>query len=286
MEHQNQTLIGEFILIGFPQDTQTCIIFFLALSLMYIFTVCGNIILIAGIITSPKLHLPMYFFLCNLSFIDLCFSSTFIPKAMIDIFSIRRTISVTGCMDRYAAISLPLYYNTIMKWNTCRKIIIVKWPGNFLISVVPFISLPLVFCIGDTLDHFVCEMLAVLELACGNLTFFKFTIVAVGFLTLVLPLVFIVVSYVLIISSILKIRSTNGRSKAFSTCASHLIVVSMYYGTCIGVYMGEIKRFSSNGKYISLIYGVLTPVLNPLIYSLRNKDVKDTFQKILIRVHH
>nr|DBA25588.1 TPA: hypothetical protein GDO54_009963 [Pyxicephalus adspersus] len=306
MELQNQTSFKEFILVGLSENMQFCILFFFALLVMYIFIVFGNVLLIIAIIISPKLHLPMYFFLCNLAAIDLTFSSSSIPKFFIDIFSTRRTISVTGCMvqmysgiylgsaesfllavmayDRYAAISFPLYYNIIMSLKICRNIIIVMWLGNFFITVIPFLLRPLVFCTANKLDHFVCEMLPVLQLACGNLASFKLTIVVVGLFTLVIPLLFIVVSYVLIISSILKIRSTDGRSKAFSTCASHLTIVSMFYGTCLGVYMGQLNHFSSNGKYISIVYGVMTPVFNPLIYSLRNKDVKEAFQKILVRV--
>ncbi|KAM5165038.1 olfactory receptor 13H1-like [Mantella aurantiaca] len=258
------------------------------------------------VLVSPKLHLPMYFFLCNLSFIDLGYSSSSLPKVLIDIFSVRRTISVPACMvqmntgtflgsteslllavmayDRFVAISFPLHYNIIMNWKICRTIIMIMWPGNFFISVVPIISRPLVFCIENKLDHFVCEMLIVLELACGNLNFFKVTLFVVSIFTLVLPLMFIVVSYSLIISSILKIQSTDGRSKAFSTCTSHLIVVSMFYGTSISMYMGQKKNYSANLKYISLVYGVITPALNPLIYSLRNNDVKKAFQKIFPKV--
>ncbi|KAM5165035.1 olfactory receptor 13H1-like [Mantella aurantiaca] len=272
---------------------------------MYIFTIFGNVFLIATVLKSPKLHLPMYFFLCNLSIIDLTFSSSSIPKLFVDIFSARRTISITACMvqmnigmylgsteslllavmayDRYVAISFPLYYNIIMNWKMCRTLVIIMWPGNFFISVVPIISRPLVFCMENKLNHFVCEILAVLELACGNLTFFKAALFVESLFTLVLPLVFIVISYILILSSILKIRSTDGRSKAFSTCASHLTVVSMFYGTTISMYVGQKKNFYSNMKYISLVYGVITPVLNPLIYSLRNNDVKRAFKKIFVK---
>nr|DBA25590.1 TPA: hypothetical protein GDO54_009965 [Pyxicephalus adspersus] len=305
MKLSNETLIEEFVLIGFPKDTKSCILFFLAVLLVYFFTVFGNMFIIAAVIFSPKLHLPMYFFLWNLSFIDLCFSCTFLPKALTSILSVRRTISVTGCIvqmyigiylggtesflltvmayDRYVAISLPLYYNIIMNWKTCRSIIIVLWLVDFFISIVPAIAKPLVFCNGNKLDHFVCDMLQVLELACGNLQYFKLAIPAMSLLTLVLPLVFIVVSYILIISSILKIQSIDGKTKAFSTCASHLTVVFIFYGTCIGVYTGQINRSSSNLKYFTLIYGSMTPALNPLIYTLRNKDVKDTFKNILAK---
>nr|DBA25589.1 TPA: hypothetical protein GDO54_009964 [Pyxicephalus adspersus] len=308
MEPENQTFVKEFILNGFPQETWKRLLLFLAVLLMYICTVLGNMFLIVAVIFSPKLHVPMYFFLCNLSFLDVCFPSTFHPKVFVDFFSVKRTISITGCTvqmymgiylgstesfllavmayDRYAAISFPLYYNIIMSWKTCRKIIIVLWPGSFFISVLPVISRPLVFCILNNLDHFVCDLLPVLQLACGNLVLFRLIITVVSLFTLILPLLFIMVSYIFIISSIMKIQSTDGKTKAFSTCASHLTVVSLYYGTCIGLYMGQMKSFSSNVKYISLLYGVITPVLNPLIYSLRNKDVKNVFQKIFVRVVH
>nr|DBA25594.1 TPA: hypothetical protein GDO54_009969 [Pyxicephalus adspersus] len=307
MELNNQT-IKEFILVGFSRNMQICILFFAALLLMYIFTTFGNIFLIATVLVSPHLHHPMYFFICNLSFIDLGYSSSSLPKVFIDIFSVRRTISVAACMvqmntgtflgsteslllavmayDRYVAISFPLYYNIIMNWKVCRTIIIVMWPGNFLISVVPYVSRPLVFCKENELDHFVCEILAVLQLACGNIIYFKVTLFVPSLFTLVLPLVFIVMSYILIISSILKIQTTDGRLKAFSTCASHLTVVSMFYGTSISMYMGQKKSFSSNLKYISLVYGVITPALNPVIYSLRNNDVKEAFQKVFTKVVH
>nr|DBA25583.1 TPA: hypothetical protein GDO54_009958 [Pyxicephalus adspersus]DBA25584.1 TPA: hypothetical protein GDO54_009959 [Pyxicephalus adspersus] len=308
MELQNQTLVKEFILVGFSQNMQICVLFFIALFLIYYFIIFGNLFLIAAIIISPKLHVPMYFFLCNLAFIDLAFSSSSLPKVLIDIFSIRRTITVTGCMvqmycgrflgsaesfllavmayDRYVAISFPLYYNIIMNWKICMNIIIIMWHGNFIISVFPFILRPLEFCRANKLDHFGCEMLAVLELACGDLTYFRVTMFVVSLFILVVPLVFIVVSYILIISSILKIRSTGGKSKAFSTCASHLIVVSMFYGTSISMYVGEKKSFSSDLKYFSLIYGYMIPVLNPFIYSLRNNDVKQAFQKMFGKAWH
>ncbi|KAM5165036.1 olfactory receptor 13C4-like [Mantella aurantiaca] len=308
MELWNQTFLKELVLVGYSQNRQICALFFLVLLLMYIFTIFGNISLIIAILVSPKLHLPMYFFLCNLSFIDLGYSSICIPKMFVDIFSARRTISITACMvqmnigfflgsteslllvvmayDRFVAISFPLYYNIIMNWKVCRTIVIILWPGNFLISVVPIISRPLMFCTENKLDHFVCEILAVVELACGNLTFFKAALFVESLFILVIPLVIIMVSYILILYSILKIRSAEGRSKAFSTCASHLTVVSMFYGTTIAMYVGQNKFFYSNLKYISIVYGMITPVLNPFIYSLRNNDVKESFQKLFVRVVH
>ncbi|KAM5165039.1 olfactory receptor 2K2-like [Mantella aurantiaca] len=185
--------------------------------------------------------------------------------------------------DRYVAICLPLYYTIIMNWKMCRNITCVMWCGSILISAVPPIIRPMVFCVENKLDHFTCEILAVLELACENITFYRVALFFMGLTALVLPLVFIVVSYILIISSILKIRSADGRNKAFTTCASHLTVVSVFYGTIIILYMGKTKSFSSYTKYISVVYGVVNPVLNPLIYSLRNKEVKESFKKMMIK---
>ncbi|KAM9316083.1 olfactory receptor 13C9-like [Gastrophryne carolinensis] len=303
MDPSNQTLWTELILVGYSSDIKISIIFFSTLLLMYVFSIFGNIFIVITIILSPKLHTPMYFFLCNLSLLDVCYSSCSLPKAMVDIFSRKRTVSVTGCMvqitagitlgstesfqlavmayDRYVAICFPLHYTSVMSWKKCRSITIMIWLASFTLSTGLTNFRPMVFCRKNTLDHFSCELLAVLELACGDPSILKMAILFVSFLTLVLPFVFIIVSYILIISSILKISSTVGRFKAFSTCASHLIVVSMFYGTTITMYTGQRQSFSSNLKYMSLVYGTMTPVLNPMIYSLRNNDMKEAFHKLV-----
>ncbi|KAM5165027.1 olfactory receptor 2K2-like [Mantella aurantiaca] len=187
--------------------------------------------------------------------------------------------------DRYIAICFPLYYTVIMNWNMCQYITVIVWCGGFFTSVVPNISNPLIFCAENKLDHFVCEILALLKIACGNFVFIKLRLLIVSLFILLAPFVFIVVSYVLIISSILKIQSNDGRSKAFSTCASHLTVVFMFFGTTITMYMGQSEQLSPMLKYIFLLYGVVTPLLNPLIYSLRNNDVKKAFLKIFNSFH-
>ncbi|XP_056418924.1 olfactory receptor 2D3-like [Hyla sarda] len=303
MELRNQTLINHFIFIGFSQNLKTCVLLFVLFFIIYILTVLGNSFLIFTIIVSPKLHTPMYYFLCNLSFVDLFYSSSTVPKLLFDQFSKTRRIPLIGCLiqmniglflggtecillavmayDRYIAICFPLYYTTIMSWRVCRWISIIMCVGTFILSSVPTMVKPLIFCKGNTLDHFVCEILALLEVACGDLSFYKITIVAIGFFTILSPIVLIVVSYICIIDSILKIRSVEGRTKAFSTCASHLTVVLIFFLTTMTMYMGQKRSFSSYLKYISLMYTVLTPVLNPVIYSLRNNDVKRAFRKIL-----
>ncbi|KAG9462972.1 hypothetical protein GDO78_022728, partial [Eleutherodactylus coqui] len=300
MDNVNQTLLTELILVGFTQNFQACILLFVMFFIMYILTILGNSFLIFTIIVSPQLHTPMYYFLCNLSFIDLGYTSCSIPKILLDSFSNARTISVTGCLiqmnfglflgttecillavmayDRYIAICFPLHYTVIMSWKVCNCITIVMWSGSFIGTLIPNIIKPLVFCRRNQLNHISCEILAVLELACGDLTITKMHMFYQSAVFLISPLLFIIVSYICIIISILKISSVGGRSKAFSTCASHLTVVIMFYGTSMVMYMGQ-ARFSSSQKYISLVYGVGTPVLNPFIYSLRNNDVKEAFMK-------
>ncbi|KAG9469265.1 hypothetical protein GDO78_020924 [Eleutherodactylus coqui] len=304
MDYGNQTLLTEMILVGFTQNFQDCILLFVLFFIMYILTILGNSFLIFTIIVSPQLHTPMYYFLCNLSSIDLGYTSSSIPKILLDLFSKTRSISITGCLtqmnftlflgttecillalmayDRYIAICFPLYYTVIMSWRVCNLITVIMWSISFIVTLTLNIINPFVFCRRNKLDHVSCEILAVLELACGDLSTTKLLMFVVSFFTIISPLVFIVVSYVCIIISILKISSVGGRSKAFSTCASHLTVVLMFYGTSMIMYMGQ-ARFSSYLKYISLIYGVGTPVLNPFIYSLRNNDVKEAFKKILTK---
>ncbi|KAM5165033.1 olfactory receptor 13C9-like [Mantella aurantiaca] len=306
MNPGNQTFLKEFILVGFSQTMQISLLFFAVLLLIYIVTILGNSLLICVVFISPKLHTPMYFFLCNLSFLDLCFSSNSVPIMFLFALSKTRTIAVLSCTvqmniglflggteglllavmayDRYIAVCFPLYYVIIMNHDICRNIAVTMWLGSLIISIGPSILKPLIFCAENKLDHFVCEILALLKIACGNLTFYKLRLFIVSLFVLLAPFVFIVVSYVLIISSVMKIHSTERRVKAFSTCVSHLIVVSMFYGTTITMYMGQTKNLSSLLKYISLIYGVITPVVNPLIYSLRNNEVKEAYVKILTKL--
>ncbi|XP_063775247.1 olfactory receptor 13H1-like [Pseudophryne corroboree] len=305
MEFGNQTFLNYFILIGLPQNLQISVLLFFVFILIYTLTVVGNSFLICAIIISPKLHTPMYYFLCNLAFIDLSYPSSTLPKMLLDMFSKRRTISIIGCLtqmnttlflgstlcillavmayDRYIAIRFPLHYAEIMNWRTCKIITVILWSGSFLVATMPIIARPLVFCRENILDHFACEVLVLLEVACGDLSFYKITMFVASLFTLVTPFIFIVVSYICILVSILKIHSAGGRSKAFSTCASHLTVVLLIYGTSMIMYMGQTKSFSSNLKYIALIYVLVTPVLNPLIYSLRNNEVKKAFRTILTK---
>ncbi|XP_068089290.1 olfactory receptor 2G3-like [Hyperolius riggenbachi] len=305
MGPRNMTYVTEFILVGFSQRLQTRVLLFVFLLTVYVLSIFGNLVLIFSYYVSPRMRTPMYFFLCNLSFLDLCYSSSSLPKMLLDVFSKQRRISLIGCIaqmnitlylgeaecillavmayDRYIAICFPLNYTSIMTMRICRNITIMMWLGNFMLSAVPTLSKPLVFCRGNEIDHFACEIVAVLELVCGDVRFYKLTMFIVSLFTLLAPVAFIIVTYTFIISSVLKIRSVEGRSRAFSTCASHLTVVFMFFGPIITLYMAPANTFSSSQKYLSLMYGAVTPILNPLVYSLRNNDVKDACKKILSR---
>ncbi|KAM4043926.1 olfactory receptor 13H1-like [Anomaloglossus baeobatrachus] len=305
MELGNQTLVTEFILIGFSQNFQICILLFILFFIIYLLTMFGNGFLIFTVIVSPQLHTPMYYFLCNLSFLDLFYSTNALPRFLYDLLSKNRNISVPMCLtqmsvclilagiecillavmayDRYIAICFPLHYTTIISWKVCRNITISLWFSDIFVTSLPIILRPLVFCKENKLNHFYCEALLILEVACGDLSLYKLSIVVLGIFILLAPPVFIVGSYICIIISILQISSSQGRSKAFSTCASHLTLVVLFFGTCMTMYMGQMRSFSPYLKYISLIYIVVTPLLNPLIYSLRNNEVKGAFAKTLSR---
>ncbi|XP_056418918.1 olfactory receptor 13C9-like [Hyla sarda] len=308
MDYGNQTLLKELILIGFGLDwsqyQKTRILICIVFLFMYMLIILGNSFLVFTVIVSPKLHTPMYYFLCHLSFIDLCFTSSTIPKFLHDIMYNTGIISVTGCLvqmnislflgiaeclllavmayDRYIAICSPLYYTIIMSWRVCVYITVIMWSVSLVSSTIPTLIKPLVFCRENKLNHFACENLVVLEQACGDLSTTKFFTFVQSFFILLSPFIFIVVTYICIISAILKISSAQGRSKSFSTCASHLTVVIMFYGTILTTYTAQ-SKLSSNLKYISISYGGVTPFLNPLVYSLRNNEVKGAFKKLLTK---
>ncbi|XP_063297650.1 olfactory receptor 2A7-like [Pelobates fuscus] len=304
MENSNQTQVTEFILDGLSRDRRTQLFLFVLFLLMYVITVFGNTALIGTVIASPKMHTPMYYFLCHLSFLDLFYSLSIIPKMLLDMVSVEGgRISLIGCMiqmctclflgqtecillavmayDRYIAICFPLRYTVIMSWKLCKNITVIVWLGSFLQTSLPIISQPPNFCHEKHINHFVCEILAVLKLACGNIHLFEKMIFFGSLFTLLVPFVFISGTYICIILSVLKIQSVDGRNKAFSTCASHLTVVCMFYGTSMTMYLGPIKNASEKHKYVTIIYGTITPMLNPLIYSLRNNEVKKYLKKLL-----
>ncbi|KAM4043907.1 olfactory receptor 5V1-like [Anomaloglossus baeobatrachus] len=300
---ENRTIATEVILLGFSNLLKTNILLFLLFFMIYIFSVFGNCLIIFVIRLSPPLRTPMYFFLGNLSFIDLCYSSSAIPKLLIDLLSTRRTISVIGCLiqfklvlligacecqllavmayDRYIAICRPLHYQILMRWSVCYHLAAFNWIFSFISITIPSLVLPITVCYPNKINHFACEVLSVLRLSCFDTSLQELVIFSVGFVVLLLPFVIVIMSYICIISSILMLHS-RGRSKAFSTCSSHITVVVIYFGTAMLTYLRSSSTESlSRDKYTALIYVTICPVINPLIYCLNNRDVKKALQKLL-----
>ncbi|XP_073529515.1 olfactory receptor 2A7-like [Phyllobates terribilis] len=299
---KNKTLATEFILLGFSTDFSINLFLFVLFLLVYVTTVVGNSLIIHVIIINPQLHTPMYFFISKLSFIDLCNSSSAVPKMLKDLLSAHRTISLVACLiqvntlllmgtteclllvlmayDRCLAICLPLHYHVLMKWSMCHRFTALIWIFGLLLIILPSLLMPVALCNPNQINHFMCESLAVLHLSCDRNYSKEYVIFLLSFITILLPFTFIVISYVCIIISVLKIHSAE-RAKAFSTCTSHLTVVAMYFGTGMVTYLGPSQEKSSNqGKYVSIFYVIIAPLLNPLIYSLNNREVKKTFAKL------
>ncbi|KAM3924731.1 putative olfactory receptor 2B8 [Leptodactylus fuscus] len=289
--------VEEFILLGLTSQKNIQIVLFIVFLLCYIISLGGNIVIITLSRISFRLHTPMYFFLGNLSFLDIWYTSSIVPKMLINFLSVRKSISFNGCVsqmfihlslggtecylllamayDRYVAICCPLHYTNIMHSGLCNKMAAGSWVGGILNSIVhTVLALQLPFCGFNVINHFFCEVPSVLELACADTSLNKTVIFFFAMLVVMGPFFLILITYGYIISSILKISTSVGRRKAFSTCASHITVVSLFYGTIIFMYMRPGSTHVANqDKMATLFYSVITPVLNPLIYTLRNKDV-------------
>ena len=302
MGQRNLTRPSEFLLLGFSEESELQpLIFGLFLS-MYLITVFGNMLIILAISSDSHLHTPMYFFLTNLSFVDICFTSTTIPKMLWNIYIQSQVITYEACItqvyflmlfaglddflltvmayDRFAAICHPLYYTVIMNPKVCRILVLVSWAISVLHSLLQTLMvLRLSFCEELEIPHYFCELNQMVQLACSDnflndmVMYFAAGLLAGG------PLSGILYSYSKIVSSIYGISSAQGKLKAFSTCVSHLSVVSLFYCTSLGVYLSSSATQSSHSSEIaSVMYTVVTPMLNPFIYSLRNKDIKRVMQ--------
>ncbi|XP_006170737.1 olfactory receptor 7A5-like [Tupaia chinensis] len=297
MEPGNDTQISQFLLLGFSEDLQLQpLIFGLFLS-MYLITLCGNLLIMATI-SDSHLHTPMYFFLSNLSFADICFTSTTVPKMLVNIQTQSKVISYAGCItqmfffilfaalenslltvmayDRYVAICYPLYYSVIMNPWLCGKLVLASWTLSALYALLQSLMVwRLSFCTHVEISHFYCDLSKMVHLACSDTFINDMVIYLAAVLLAGGPLTGILYSYSRIVSSIRAISSAQGKHKAFSTCASHLSVVSLFYGTSLGVYFsGGATHSSHSSAAASVMYTVVTPMLNPFIYSLRNKDIK------------
>ncbi|XP_074052075.1 olfactory receptor 13D1-like [Macrotis lagotis] len=306
MEKGNFTDVTEFFLVGLSEYRGLQLSLYVLCLVMYLMILLGNSIFIIISILDPCLHTPMYFFLGNLSFLDICYTSSFIPQMLKNFMSKRKSISFTGCalqmiislglgctecvllavmaFDRYVAICNPLRYTTIMNNGLCIQMAVWTWIIGCLNSLLSS-GLVLIkpFC-GNIIDQFFCEILAVIKLICGDISVNVLVIMVGSIAFLIIPLLLILLSYIFILSTILRINSSEGRKKAFSTCSAHLVVVILFYGSALSMYMKpKSKDTKISDELISLSYEIITPMLNPIIYSLRNKEVKGAIEKVLIR---
>ncbi|XP_075404591.1 olfactory receptor 2D2-like [Tenrec ecaudatus] len=305
MRLTNQTLVREFFLQGLSDDPYIQKLLFVLFLFVYLVTVLGNLLLMSLVRLDSHLHMPMYFFLCNLSLVDLCFSTNIVPQALVHLLSRKKTISFLRCAaqlllflifggtqcallavmsyDRYVAICNPLHYSSIMTWRVCVQLATGSWSSGLLVSIVDTtFTLRLPYRGSNSVAHFFCEAPALLLLASADTHMSEMAIFLVGVVILLIPVSLILVSYGNIIVTVIRMKSTAGRLKAFSTCGSHLMVVILFYGSAIITYMTP-KSSKEQEKLVSVFYAVVTPMLNPLIYSLRNKDVKGALRKAASR---
>ncbi|XP_028558727.2 olfactory receptor 2AP1-like [Podarcis muralis] len=303
-ELRNQTVLTEFLLLGFGDLGELRFPLFLLFLVIYIVTMLGNILIVVLVVADRHLHTPMYFFLGNLSCLETCYSSNILPMMLANLSDGGpRTISVTGCMiqyyffgflaasecyllaamsyDRYVAICKPLLYTVLMNGRVCLQLIAASWiSGSLAINVTIYLMHQLRFCGRSEISHFFCDFNPILKLSCSDTQVIELLTTFLAAVCSLPPFLLTLTSYVYIISTIVRIPSTSGRQKAFSTCSSHLTVVSIFYGTIMIVYMlPKTDALRDLNKVFSLFYTVLTPFFNPLIYSLRNREVKEAFRK-------
>ncbi|XP_006034185.1 olfactory receptor 6F1-like [Alligator sinensis] len=301
----NQTIIAEFILLGFGNLPILHIPLFLLFLLIYIVTMAGALLIIVLVVADHHLHTPMYFFLGNLSFLETCYSSAILPKMLSGLLTNNKTISFLGCLlqfytfvclactecillsvmsyDRYLAVCNPLHYAAVMNLRVCAKLASGSWITGYLVfTIIVSLMSTLTFCGPNEIDHFFCDLTPLLQLSCMDTHWIRVAIFAFSSLGSLPPFLLTVASYACIIATILRIPSTTGRQKAFSTCSSHLTVVTVFFGTIIAVYLtSTVDTWRALNKVLSVFYTVLTPMINPLIYSLRHREVKEALGRAL-----
>ncbi|XP_030402388.1 olfactory receptor 11L1-like [Gopherus evgoodei] len=303
-EEDNLTIITEFILLGFGNLPELQLLLFLVFLVIYIVTMSGNIFIVSLVVADQHLHTPMYYFLGNLSCLETCYISTILPRLLASLLTGDRTISVSGCFaqfycfgslaatecyllaaisyDRYLVICKPLRYAALMTGRLCIQLAVGSWISGFLTCVITMcFMLQLTFCGPSEIDLFLCDFSPMLKLSHAGvmITLVSFILVSIN---APCPFLLTVTSYVCIIATMLRIPSTTGRKKVFSTCSSHLIVITVFYGTLMTAYLlPKINTLKALNKVFSVFYTVLTPMLNPLIYSLRNKEVKEALRKVI-----
>uniref|UniRef100_H0XVE2 Olfactory receptor n=1 Tax=Otolemur garnettii TaxID=30611 RepID=H0XVE2_OTOGA len=303
----NYTMVTEFILLGLTDRAELQPVFFVVFLLIYLVTVSGNVSMILLIRSDSKLHTPMYFFLSHLSFVDLCYATNVTPQMLVNFLSKRKTISFIGCFiqfhffislvitdyymltvmayDRYMAICKPLLYGSKMSRRVCLSLVAAPYIYGFANGLAQTIlMLRLSFCGPNEINHFYCADPPLMVLACSDTYVKETAMFVVAGSNLTCSLTIILISYIFIFTAILRIRSAEGRSKAFSTCGSHLTAVTIFYGTLFCMYLRPLSEASvQQGKIVAVFYIFVSPMLNPLIYSLRNKEVKRAIKKVIQR---
>ncbi|XP_068129433.1 olfactory receptor 6B1-like [Hyperolius riggenbachi] len=299
----NLTRITDFILMGISGSLNLKLAIFLMLSIAYILTIVGNVLIVLLVSGSKKLHSPMYFFLCHLSSLDILLSTNVVPYLLSTLLGTAKTMSLNACFtqyyfnssstvseclllmamsyDRYVAICIPLNYIMIMNTKICLHLVVWSWVVGFGLNLTSVMSMyGTDFCGCNIIDHIYCDHAALLDLSCTDTSIMELETSVFSIPIVLLPFMFVMVTYIKIVSAILKITSTSGRRKAFSTCTSHIIVVAAYFGTLVAKYTTPPSGSSLNAnKVISFLYIVFTPLLNPAVYTLRNKDILECIHK-------
>ncbi|XP_068953567.1 olfactory receptor 11H6-like [Petaurus breviceps papuanus] len=300
--------VTEFILLSFPCPREMQILLFAVFSLTYVLTLMGNGSIIWAVRLDHQLHTPMYILLANFSFLEICYVNTTVPNILANFLSETKTISFAACFlqfyfffstgatetfflslmafDRYLAICQPLHYPTIMTGHFCLKLVFLCWVSGFLYFPVPICFMTqLPFCGPNIIDHFLCDPGPLLALSCVPTPGIELSYSILNCLLLFVTFPFILGSYTLVFRAVFKVPSATGRKKAFSTCGSHLIVVSLFYGTLMVMYISPNSGSAAGSqKIFTLFYSVVTPLVNPLIYSLRNKEMKTALRKVQMRI--
>ncbi|XP_074838798.1 olfactory receptor 10A4-like [Carettochelys insculpta] len=300
---ENQTISDVFILVGFSHFNELQILLFLVLLVVYLVAFMGNLLIILVIKLNPSLHTPMYFFLVHLSVLEICFTTSVFPQLLVHLLENKKTISMVGCAaqmaiitviglteccllaamsyDRYVAICHPLHYTTIMSGRVCALLAGASWFISILVEVAQTTWLfSLSFCRSNRIHHFFCDVPPVMKMACADTSKNEIMLLTVSVLFIMGPFLLIILSYILIISTILKLPSAEGRRKAFSTCSSHLMLVTFFYGTALFTYLvPKSSSIPESDQLISLMNTILVPLSNPIIYTLRNKEVKGALRK-------
>ena len=305
MDGSNHSRVSEFLLLGLSESPEHQRVLFWMFLSMYLVTVVGNALIILAISFDSHLHTPMYFFLANLSFTDLFFVTNTIPKMLVNLQSQNKAISYVGCLtqlyflvslvaldnlilatmayDRYMAICRPLHYTAAMSPRVCISLLTLCWALSVLYGLIHTLLMTNVtFCGSRKIHYIFCEMYVLLRLACSNTQINHTVLIATGSFIFLTPFGFMVMSYVRIVRAILRIPSASSKYKAFSTCGSHLAVVSLFYGTLCMVYLQPLDTYSMKDSVATVMYAVVTPMMNPFIYSLRNKDMHGALGRFFI----